>query len=165
MPACGWNAADSARKNRPAPIARSIATSDAPRAGQGCDALCRAAHGVGTSADESAPLAGRFRKSTSGVILQENFQFAWCRKLGQLKSLRLFQINSGGYEAFVARELSHGMRWRNQTLSLSLKMAGREFFQGFISSLRIDHLTDCPDALLHLGALWCTLVRGGGGGS
>ncbi len=65
------------------------------------------------------------------AILQENLQYAWCRKLGQLKSLRLFQINSGGYEAFVAHELSHGMRLGEiKPRSLSLKNGWTRIFSG-----------------------------------
>jgi hypothetical protein len=50
-------------------------------------------------------LAGCFE-----TILRRNPHYAWCRDLGQLPELRLFQIEEGGYENFVAREMEHGRR-------------------------------------------------------
>jgi hypothetical protein len=44
------------------------------------------------------------------TALQKNPQYAWCRKLGQLKLLRLFKIETSGYEVFITSRLSQGKR-------------------------------------------------------
>jgi hypothetical protein len=65
------------------------------------------------------------------AILQKNFQYAWCRKLGQLQPLRLFQIKAGGYETFVAREISRGKRFGEiKPTHLSNENQWSKYFQG-----------------------------------
>lgn len=43
-------------------------------------------------------------------ILSENVHYAWCRKLGQLQTLRLFKIENKGYETFVSQLQLDGKR-------------------------------------------------------
>lgn len=43
-------------------------------------------------------------------LLCENVHYAWCRKLGQLKPTRLFKIEDGGYQTFIARRRLDGKR-------------------------------------------------------
>ena len=43
-------------------------------------------------------------------LLQKNPQYAWCRKLGQLRTLRLFHIRAGAFGAFTTRECANGKR-------------------------------------------------------
>jgi hypothetical protein len=65
------------------------------------------------------------------TLLQKNTQYAWCRKLEQLKPLRLFQIESGGHEIFINRELSQGKRLGEiKPCSLSPKTGWTELFKG-----------------------------------
>jgi hypothetical protein len=65
------------------------------------------------------------------AALQKNPQYAWCRKLGQLNLPWLFQIKSGGYDAFVARELSKGRRLGEiKPCSLSPHTGWSQFFSG-----------------------------------
>jgi hypothetical protein len=44
------------------------------------------------------------------TLLCRNPHYAWCRKTGQLKPLRLFRINDSGYKTFVGRERLRGKR-------------------------------------------------------
>ena len=43
-------------------------------------------------------------------LLMKNPHYAWCRNLGQLHPPRLFRINAGGNETFIAHEISAGKR-------------------------------------------------------
>jgi hypothetical protein len=44
------------------------------------------------------------------TLLCQNPHYAWCRKLGQLQPLGLFQIEAGGYAAHLARQQALGQR-------------------------------------------------------
>ncbi len=43
-------------------------------------------------------------------LLLENPHYAWCRKLGQLQTPRVFRVQKSGYESFIARETERGNR-------------------------------------------------------
>ncbi len=64
-------------------------------------------------------------------ILLENPHYAWCRKLDQLKPLRVFRIKASGYEAFAERSRRQGKRLGDiKPVSLSLETGWSELFEG-----------------------------------
>jgi hypothetical protein len=64
-------------------------------------------------------------------LLKQNPQYALCRDLGQLHPPRVFVIKGGGYEQFVARELSKGVRFGDvKPASLSKRSGWTDYFTG-----------------------------------
>ena len=65
------------------------------------------------------------------LALARNPQYAWCRKLGQLLPVRVFQISGGGYEVFVKRLAANGARLGDIKPALLSKLGGwSELFSG-----------------------------------
>ena len=65
------------------------------------------------------------------TILCKNPQYDWCRKLGQLNPVSLFQIKSGGYDVFVGRELLQGKRLGEiKPCSISTQTGWSHYFPG-----------------------------------
>jgi hypothetical protein len=65
------------------------------------------------------------------LALWRNPQYAWCRKLGQLLPLRVFQISGSGYEIFAKRLAANGARIGDIKPALLSKLGGwSELFRG-----------------------------------
>ena len=65
------------------------------------------------------------------AILRGNPHYAWCRELGQLRAPRIFRINSGGFDAFIARQTKNGNRIGDvKPCSLSTQTGWSAHFQG-----------------------------------
>lgn len=68
---------------------------------------------------------------TLDTLLCENPNYAWCRKLGQLGSARLFRIADGSYQVFSEHQMSKGMRLGDiKPTSLSKDTGWSQHFQG-----------------------------------
>lgn len=70
-----------------------------------------------------------------GTRLEEslcaNFQYAWCRKLGQLRHLRIFTIENRGYETFITRQQRDGKRMGDiKPVALSKEANWSRLFHG-----------------------------------
>jgi hypothetical protein len=65
------------------------------------------------------------------VLLMKNPHYAWCRKLGQLQTPRLYRIKNGGYETFLENEISNGKRLGEiKPCLLSRKTGWSQCFEG-----------------------------------
>jgi GH3 auxin-responsive promoter len=65
------------------------------------------------------------------VLLMKNPHYAWCRKLGQLQTPRLYHIKNGGYETFLESEVSNGKRLGEiKPCLLSRKTGWSQCFEG-----------------------------------
>jgi len=65
-------------------------------------------------------------------LLRRNPHYAWCRDLGQLQAVEVFQIRRGGYETFVAHETGRGRRLGEIKASpLSREAGWSERFNGY----------------------------------
>jgi len=68
--------------------------------------------------------------------LQENFHYRYCRDLGQLEALRVFRIESGGLETFLAESQRKGQRLGDvKPLLLSRHDGWTQAFRGRLVSL------------------------------
>jgi hypothetical protein len=64
-------------------------------------------------------------------MLGRNPHYAWCRKLSQLQSPRLFRIRDGGHQTFIAREMEQGTRMGNiKPRVFSPKPGWMRYFKG-----------------------------------
>jgi hypothetical protein len=67
-------------------------------------------------------------------LLQRNPNYAWCRNLGQLQAVEIFEIRRSGYETFVAHETGRGRRLGEIKASpLSPETGWSQRFSGSIS--------------------------------
>lgn len=65
------------------------------------------------------------------TLLQKNPHYAWCRKIGQLQAVRLFEIKIGGQNAFLAHEVSENKRLGEiKPIALSLRTDWAQIFKG-----------------------------------
>ena len=66
-------------------------------------------------------------------LLRRNPDYAWCRNLGQLQAVEVFQIRRSGYETFIAHETGRGRRLGEIKASpLSRETGWSKRFNGFI---------------------------------
>jgi hypothetical protein len=64
-------------------------------------------------------------------LLCENVHYDWCRKLGQLKALRIFKIENDGYQTFVQRRRLEGKRIGDiKPCALSIDSDWSRYFRG-----------------------------------
>jgi len=65
------------------------------------------------------------------ILLRKNPHYDWCRKVGQLRAPRLFQITADGFQSFLQRECANGRRIGDvKPLVLSARTAWSQHFQG-----------------------------------
>jgi hypothetical protein len=78
-------------------------------------------------------------------LLGENVHYAWCRKLGQLKPVRLFKIETGGYQTFIARRQLDGKRIGDiKPCALSTDSGWSRYFHGHYVGEEEDATTVMP---------------------
>jgi GH3 auxin-responsive promoter len=74
-------------------------------------------------------------------LLDENFHYHYCKKIGQLGHLRLFQIHSNGKESYINRLQAQGMKLGNiKPTTLSPITNWNEYFNGSFTNLKQNSL-------------------------
>ena len=64
-------------------------------------------------------------------ILRENFHYDYCRKLGQLKELKVFKLNGNPEQEYIMGCVKYGQRIGDiKSTSMSLHNGWDEIFKG-----------------------------------